>query len=78
MTGPISVDQLTEAVTNGVLRALNAQRASDNAVSIEQMIDRGIFSQIVVTAGNWPTGRDPFPNGVSLPNTIVGGPGAPS
>jgi hypothetical protein len=78
MTEPISVDQLTEAVTNGVLRALNAQRASDSVVSIDQMIDRGIFSQIVVTAGNWPTGRDPFPSGVSLPNAIAGGPGASS
>ena len=74
---PISVDQLTEAVTNGVLRALSAQRTAENSpVSVAKMIaDRGIFSQIIVTCGSWPTGKEPPLIDGGVPSTIVAGGG---
>jgi hypothetical protein len=51
----LSMDQLTEAVTGGVLRALEARKVSDRPIDFESIIkDRGIFGKIVVTCGIWP------------------------
>jgi hypothetical protein len=76
---PISVDQLTEAITSGVLRALSAQTFvdKDRPVNMAQLAaERGIFSQIVITCGSWPTGKESPVIGSGLPNTIVAGGGA--
>jgi hypothetical protein len=53
----IPVDRLTEAITAGVLRALAAQAAAESVDSdILGMVEkRGIFGQVVVTGGMWPT-----------------------
>jgi hypothetical protein len=75
---PISVDQLTEAITSGVLRALSSQTFvdKDRPVNGAQLAaERGIFSQLVITCGNWPTGKEAPVIGGGLPNTIVAGGG---
>jgi hypothetical protein len=73
----ISVDQLTEAVASGVLRALNSPAfAKDKAIDVGQLAaDRGIFGQIVIVCGMWPTGKEPPLGGVGLPVGGVGGAG---
>jgi hypothetical protein len=76
----ISVDQLTEAITNGVLRALGAQTFvdEDRRVNVARLAaERGIFSQLVITCGMWPTGKEPpVVGGGELPGRIVAGGGA--
>jgi hypothetical protein len=44
------VDQLTEAITSGVLRALAAQSAeTDSPVDLAELVGkRGIFGQVIV------------------------------
>jgi hypothetical protein len=59
---PITLDQLSEAVTSGVLRAISAHRleARDTPGDLSRMLlDRGIFGQVVVTCGQWPNGKEP-------------------
>jgi len=75
----IPVDQLTEAVASGVLRALNSPTfAKDKAVDIGQLAaDRGVFGQIVILCGIWPTGKEPPVGGLGLPFGGVGGAGEP-
>lgn len=75
----ISVDQLTEAVASGVLRALNSPTfARDKAIDVGQLAaDRGIFGQIVIVCGMWPTGKEPPVGGIGLPVGGVGGLGEP-
>jgi hypothetical protein len=75
----IPVDQLTEAVASGVLRALNSPTfARDKAVDVGQLAaDRGIFGQIVIVCGIWPTGKEPPVGGIGLPIGGVGGAGEP-
>lgn len=76
-SAPISVDQLTEAVASGVLRALNSPAfAKDKAVDVGQLAaDRGIFGQVVILCGVWPTGKEPPGGGIGLPGTTGGGVG---
>lgn len=74
----ISVDQLAEAVTSGVLRALSSQTFRDEerpARVAELAAERGIFGQLVITCGMWPTGKEPPLIGGGLPNRIVAGGG---
>ena len=76
---PISVDQLTEAITSGVLRALSSQAFvdKDRPVNAARLAaERGIFSQLVVTCGMWPAGKESPVIGGGLPSTIVAGGGA--
>lgn len=57
----IGVDQLTEAITSGVLRALESQTATHGEpVDFAKMAsDRGIFGQVVILCGIWPNGKEP-------------------
>ena len=74
--GPISVDQLTEAVASGVLRALSSPAfAQERPVDVAQLAaERGIFGQITIICGWWPTGKEPpVIGGIGG----VGGQGAP-
>jgi hypothetical protein len=71
----IGVDQLTEAIASGVLRALGSQAAQDKPVDFAQLAsDRGIFGQVVILCGIWPTGKEPPVIG-GLPESLgnVGG-----
>ena len=75
----IPVDQLTEAVASGVLRALNSPTfAKDKAVDVGQLAaDRGVFGQIVILCGIWPTGKESPVGGLGLPVGGLGGVGEP-
>jgi hypothetical protein len=57
----IGVDQLTEAITNGVLRALGSQGAThgEPVDFLKLASDRGIFGQVVILCGIWPNGKEP-------------------
>jgi hypothetical protein len=61
----IPVDQLVNAVTEGVLRALEARSAAeDSGGSVADLLaDHGIFGTVTVTGGLWPRDRRP-PDGV--------------
>jgi hypothetical protein len=62
------VDQLTEAITSGVLRALAAQSAeTDSPVDLAELVGkRGIFGQVIVLGGMWP-------DGTRIGRTVLGG-----
>jgi hypothetical protein len=77
----IAVDQLTEAIATGVLRALGSQSASqDKPVDIGRLAaDRGIFGQVVILCGVWPSGKEPpliggLPGGVGNVGGVQGSP----
>jgi hypothetical protein len=75
--GPISVEQLTEAVARGVLQALSSPAfAREKAVDVAQLAaERGIFGQLVIICGFWPTGKEPPIGGPIVGG--IGGQGAP-
>jgi len=52
----IPLDQLVNAVTEGVLRALDARSsAEDDGGSLSDLLaDHGIFGTVTVTGGLWP------------------------
>jgi hypothetical protein len=55
----LSVDQLTEAVASGVLRALEARVPSDEAVDFRSVVkEGGLFGSIHITCGIWPPDLD--------------------
>ncbi len=60
---PIAIDQVVEAATEGVLRALEARKVSAR----EFTHDNGLFVKFEITAGSWP----------GPPPEILGSGGAP-
>lgn len=77
-SAPISVDQLTEGIATGVLRALNSPAiAKDKTVDIAQLAaDRGIFGQLVIICGFLPPGQT-LPGTGSIIGGGIGNPGTP-
>ena len=51
----VAIDQIVEAATHGVLRALEARKLG--SANVEDLVRSGFGVQIVIRAGGWP----PFP-----------------
>lgn len=56
-TGKIAIDDIIEAATNGVLRALEARDVS----AADFTKDNGFFVDVHVRAGVWPDDTKPSP-----------------
>jgi hypothetical protein len=62
-TSSLSVQDLTEAVATGVLRALAAHQAANDAPADAETLSKGggVFGSLVIVCGQWPTGnRNPL------------------
>ena len=56
-TGKVAIDDIVEAATNGVLRALEARNVS----AADFTRDNGFFVDVHVRAGVWPDDTKPSP-----------------
>jgi hypothetical protein len=67
-TSSLSVQDLTEAVATGVLRAMTAHQAANDALADMETLSKsgGVFGSLVVVCGQWPTG-DRNPLGIGIP-----------
>jgi hypothetical protein len=60
-TGKIAIDDIVEAATDGVLRALEARNVS----AADFTKDNGFFVDVHVRAGVWPDDTKPSPRNPS-------------
>jgi hypothetical protein len=76
-TSPLSVQDLTEAVASGVLRALAIHQAAHDAPADAETLSKGggAFASLTIVCGQWPTGnRNPLGTGIPGPfGGIAGG-----